>query len=199
MTRRTLPALTLAVLALSACAGGGISAERYLLPSPTRVTASPQSEPVRVALERVGLPGYLSEDRVASTADGTTVTLDEHARWAEDPRTAITRTLTASLARDEGLTVLSEPWPRRFDPDVRVRVTLDDFLRVGADRARLAGQFIVMEGGSEDVLAIEPFTLETTQSAADYAGFFEASAGLLGELGDRIRARIEEREEAGAD
>lgn len=204
-------AIALALLPFLSACGSGPAPQRYLLTAPLPANPGAQEARTRVALERVGIPGYLEEDRIASEAPGPRIVYDEDDRWAEDPRVAITRAVEGTLSAEPGLIVLAEPWPRRFRPDVKVQVDFDRFLRSADGGVSMSGHFIVMAGDGDEVLTIEPFAL--TQGGAltrageggvpTYDVFFSAASQAIQELSDQIVRALPEPEapeapEAGA-
>lgn len=183
--------ITLAAVAAALLAGCGSSPapERYLLTVPP--AAPVQAQGTRIALERVGVPGYLEGDRVASEAPGARIVFDEDDRWAEDPRVAITRALEGTLSAEPGLTVLAEPWPRRYRPDFRLQVDFDRVLRTTRGGASLSGHFIVMAGDGDEVLTIRPFSIEEAglgggEEEPSYDAFFAATSAALRRLSDEV-------------
>ena len=194
-------AIIAALLPLLAACGTAPPPQRYLLSAPTVATARPEAARVRVALERVGIPGYLEEDRIASEAPGPRIVYDEDDRWAEDPRVAITRAMEGTLSAEPALIVLAEPWPRRFRPDIKLQVDFDRFLRTADGGASMSGHFIVMAGDGDEVLTIEPFALTEAGegTAPSYDVFFGAASRAIQELSDQIVRALPEPEAPSAD
>ena len=77
---------------------------------------------------------------------GSQVSLADRERWAEQPRDALSRLLGDRLSLLSDATVLAEPWPRGFDPQVRVEVVFDRLLREASGGAEMAGQISLISG-----------------------------------------------------
>ncbi len=105
----------------------------------------------------VTLPGYASTAQIASlSVDGTVTQEDDH-RWAEEPAVAISRLLVNRLRERADTTVLSEPWPRDYQPMARVEVVFDRLLREPRGGADMTGQILLLSGNGRTLLKTIPF------------------------------------------
>lgn len=162
-----LGSLLLAAVLLTAC-GSGPPPRLYLLEpqalESTREEAATEQARSAPALSSLGvatitLPGYASGAQIASLAVNGTVTQEDGHRWAEEPAVAISRLLVNRLRERGQTTVLSEPWPRDFQPAARVKVVFDRLLREPQGGADMSGQIQLLSGDGRTLLKTVPFEL----------------------------------------
>lgn len=188
---KVLAAVFGASIAVSACSVP--PPELYLLRAPDQV--EPLAEAGRyelIGLEEFSLPSYGDDDKIVSVIEGGRIRRDDANRWAEQPGNALTRVVSRSLGRHLDANVVVEPFPRGFEPDLRVVVRFDQFLRGMEGRPELGGQFFLISGDGREVLHIEPFELSAETVDASPAGDSAASDGAggaaAGAYSDFVRA-----------
>ena len=164
-----LGSLLLAAALLTAC-GNGPPPRLYLLephalePSTeqnvgegAKVQKRSASGLSSLGVASVTLPGYASGAQIASLSANGTVTQEDGHRWAEEPAVAIGRLLVNRLRERADATVLSEPWPRDYQPGARVKVVFDRLLREPNGGADMSGQILLLSGDGRNLLKTVPF------------------------------------------
>ncbi|MEO1658617.1 MAG: PqiC family protein [Pseudomonadota bacterium] len=184
---KSLPLLI--VLVLTACASA--PPKFYLLEAPSALSESqaPSGVYETIGIGRVSLPAYASSEKIARVDEGRRLYKDDDHRWAEPPADGLTRVLAAALSSRTGATVITEPFPRGLDPDLRVSVQFDRFLRSPSGAAMIAGQYTIEDSRGRRVLAIEPFSFEVASASAGYSAYADAVARAVGRLGAEISQR----------
>lgn len=160
MSWKSLAAGIGAVMTVSACSAP--PPDLYLLRAPKEV--KPLAETTRfelIGLEEFSLPSYGDGDKIVTVVDDGRIHRDDANRWAEQPAKALTRVVSRSLGRYLDANVVIEPFPRGFDPDLRVMVRFDQFLRGQEGRPELGGQFFLISGDGREVRHIEAFELSS--------------------------------------
>ena len=159
-----------------------------------RFIAAPQVTPdVRVSsrfssveLREVSLPEYAAREEIyVENADG--MLTESELFWADDPPRAVTLALSRNLAEITRVPVAPEPWPFDAQPDGRVDVLVERFLRAPDGSLVLAGQYFVadMAGRGRDRARL--FTLtEPLTSEASAAEAASARARLVAALAVKI-------------
>ncbi|MEM6604317.1 MAG: ABC-type transport auxiliary lipoprotein family protein [Pseudomonadota bacterium] len=186
------------VLAALAGCGSTPSPNLYLIPSPTLVTAGPNTtHPAAHTVEDPGafllavadvtLPSYAKDRRIAVQADSAKLAREEGHRWAADPEDLVVEALVHRLrARRVDAWPLPLPPPYRADKTLVVR--FDEFLLHQNSTAQLAGHFAVINEGRPTVS--QPFQLRSGR--VDGAGDYAAAVGtVLDELSGLITAALE--------
>lgn len=179
-------ALTAIACSLSACLSGA-PPTRYLL-EPTAVSGIERpSKPIdAIGVSSINVPGYIKESSIAVRGEGARLTLIGHSQWAEAPELALTRTLAESLRLRSGASVIIEPLPRGFDPQVRVEVTIDRLLAEPRGVADVSGQVRLISGDGRDLLRVLPFQILQRGRGGDFDGFFDALSISLDDLASLI-------------
>ncbi|MEM9286027.1 MAG: PqiC family protein [Pseudomonadota bacterium] len=174
------------LLTLSACASA--PPKFYLLEAPSALASNQQATGPygTIGISRVALPAYASSEKIARVDEDRQLFKEDDHRWAEPPADGLTRVLAAALASQTGATVITEPFPRGLDPDLRVSVQFDRFLRSPSGAAMIAGQYTLEDSLGRNVLAIEPFSVEVTSDSAGYNAYADAVADAVGRLGAEI-------------
>lgn len=175
------------VLILSSCSGSP-PPDLYLLDVGSAGPKDTMPWYERIGMEKVRLPAYAQSDRIASLRSDHIVVQDDDNRWAEPPEEALSRVLALSLGRQLGGDVVVEPFPRGFDPDLRVQIRFDRFLRNGEGASEIAGQVTLLSGDGRSVLDIERFDVVTGASDLRYAAYVEAVSLAVDTLSERITA-----------
>ncbi|MEM6746713.1 MAG: PqiC family protein [Pseudomonadota bacterium] len=174
------------LLTLSACASA--PPKFYLLEAPSALASNQQATGPygTIGISRVALPAYASSEKIARVDEDRQLFKEDDHRWAEPPADGLTRVLAAALASQTGATVITEPFPRGLDPDLRVSVQFDRFLRSPSGAAMIAGQYTLEDSLGRNVLAIEPFSVEVASDSAGYNAYADAVADAVGRLGAEI-------------
>ncbi|MEM7741032.1 MAG: PqiC family protein [Pseudomonadota bacterium] len=185
-----LPSLALLLL-LTACAGA--PPKFYLLEAPSALTGEqvPVGDLKTVGIARVELPAYANTEKIARVDQSRQLFKEDDHRWAEPPADGLTRVLAASVATETGATVITAPFPRGLDPDLRVSVHFDRFLRSPSGAAMIAGQFMLEDSQGRNVLAIEPFSFEVASPSPGYSAYADAVAKAVGRLGAEISQKAQ--------
>jgi len=171
------------VLLLSSACGSGPPARMYLLEP---VLAPEAVEPIDgvtdIGLTVVNLPGYAADQRIASRNTQRLIRQAEKHRWAEEPEEAITRVLADRLRYMSKANVVVEPWPRGFEPQARVEVTLDKLLREASGGVEMSGQVEIIAGDGRSVKAIRTFQVIHYAETTDYNAYFDAVAAGINDI-----------------
>ena len=94
-----------------------------------------------VEVREVTLPLYAQAEEIHVGLPGGPIVQLEDARWADDPRRAVTLELASALAAVTGARVASEPWPFQSFPAATVTVRATQML-AGTDGVfRMSGQW----------------------------------------------------------
>ena len=134
--------LPIAALALLAACGPG--------PVLYTVPPAPSGQPVSIAFRtvevaEVSLPLYAEAEEIYVAAAGGALTSAPEARWADDPRRAMTLELSRALGEITGARVAAEPWPFEGLADARVTVRADEMVAGADGDFRLTGQYYVAD------------------------------------------------------
>ena len=176
-----LPWILSLFLLLGGCATGP-RAQLFLLEPWSAPAASSETNRINIralGLATISLPGYAQDEKIANRGPEGSVILDDRHRWAEEPEAAMTRTLSSSLRHHSGATVISEPWPRGFEPEARVEVVFDRLLREPDGGVDMEGQVHLIAGDGRRVLSVRPFDIRIGGLSETPAAFFAAiSRGL---------------------
>lgn len=182
---RAMTLIVSTMLLFSAC-GSGPPPRLYLLerpPVPADASDSiAQSTINALGISEVKVPGYASDTRIANLkSNGVVVQIDDE-RWAEEPEDAITRLFAEQLRRRTGSSVLIEPWPRDYDPEARVEVTVEKLVREPDGGANLSGRIYLISGDGRRLLKALAFNTRASGSSLDATEFFRAVAVIVDEL-----------------
>lgn len=110
-----------------------------------------------IGMSVITLPEYANSQAIPTRVDNAQVKLSEYYKWAESPDGAITRVLANRIQAFTGAKTLIEPWPRGFEPEVRVEYDFYKLLRDELGGVEVSGQLRLISGDGDDVLAIENF------------------------------------------
>jgi len=138
----------------------------------------------------VSLPGYARDPRIARLVEDGGIVQDDGARWAEEPEDAITRALAERLRFITDAVVIVEPWPRGFNPDARIELSIDRLLQRGDGSAEIVGQVRLISGDGRSVDGVS--NIEATALANDpsAAGYMRAVSIAINHISDRIVAAL---------
>ena len=181
--RIALSTLSLLALLLGSACGSGPPARLYLLEP---VLAPELSEPLAnitdLGITVVSLPSYASDQRIASRNQDHLIVQAAKHKWAEDPEEAITRVLADRLRYITKANVVTEPWPRGFEPQARVEVSFDKLLREASGGVEMAGQIEIIAGDGRSVKSIRTFQLIHYAESTDYSAYFSAVAAGINDI-----------------
>ena len=135
-----------------------------------------------LGLTVVRLPGYANDQRIASRGQERLIVQAEKHRWAEEPEEAITRVLANRLRYITKANVVTEPWPRGYEPQARVEVSLDKLLREASGGVEMAGQIKIIAGDGRSVKAIRTFQVFHYAESTDYNAYFSAVAAGINDI-----------------
>jgi len=177
--KEALTTVTLAsVVGLAACSGGP-PPQLFLLD--TRIGGVSTDAALTTSLEALGisqitLPGYASDERIASIQANGRIVQHEVQRWAEEPEAAITRLLSARLRDRASATVLVEPYPRDYAPQARIDILFDRLLGLPGGGAHLSGQIQLLSGNGRKLMQSVPFDIRSPALSSDVTQFLSAVA-----------------------
>lgn len=176
-----------ACAAVGACSPGPAPSLYFLdaAPSPANYTA----DAVRVGLAEISLPAYARKVQIANRTRDHRIVQDDDHRWAAPPAEAISDALANALEAQLAGPVVPRPYPRGFQPDLRVRVAFDRFLRSDDGAAELAGQYFIIGAADEDV-GIRRFQITAAADDESYEAYMRAVADGLGALAADIAASL---------
>lgn len=176
---------------LAGCASKPAPKLYFLDHASTQVVEQKYQE--RIGLSEVILPSYARKEKIASLADRHRIFQDENHRWAEPPEVAVSVAFTRSLEFRLSRSVLLQPYPRALAPALQVKIVFDRFLRGPNSQAELSGQYLLLTGDGDDVLAVVRFQYAVPADTADYPGYMGAVLKTISLISDRIAADVEER------
>lgn len=136
----------LAVLALlAACGTEPLLYAAPPVPAGERIGVFARSVEVR----EVSLPLYAEAEEIHVGLPGGGIAPLDGARWADDPRRAVTLELAAAMADATGARVAAEPWPFQSFPAATVTVRATQML-AGTDGVfRMSGQWATADRDGE--------------------------------------------------
>ncbi|MFQ6550750.1 membrane integrity-associated transporter subunit PqiC [Aestuariibius insulae] len=130
---------------LAAC--GGDPALRFAVPQAPpgdRIAISARSVEVR----EVTLPTYASSEEIFFESSTGSISSDPSLLWADDPRRAMTLSLSRLIGEVTGAQTASEPWPFEAFAEARVEVRVDEMIAGANGLFRLSGQYFVASDSS---------------------------------------------------
>lgn len=180
--RYGLIALLACLLVVVSACGGGPPPKLYLLELPaTDISESPSSIDA-LGIAQITLPGYATDERIASLSSAGVVSQFNDHRWAEEPEVAITRLLAEQLEQHGAKTVLQEPLPRDYKPDARVEVNFSRLLREKHGGASLSGQIQLLSGDGRSLLQLIAFDFAVLGESTGSREYFRAVATGVDEI-----------------
>jgi len=147
----------------------------------------------RIGLAEVILPSYARKDKIASLVERHQIVQDDDNRWAEPPEEALSVAFTRALELRLSRSVLLQPYPRSLKPSMQIKIVFDRFLRGLNSQAELSGQYLLLSGDGDKVLAIVRFQYSVPAHRPDYPGYMAAVLETVKLISDRIAADVEER------
>ncbi|MEE9333832.1 MAG: PqiC family protein [Granulosicoccaceae bacterium] len=181
--RMVLSTLSLLALLLGSACGSGPPAKMYLLePVLAPELVEPMAKVTDLGITVVSLPGYASDPRIASRSQERLIVQAERHRWAEDPEEAITRVLADRLRYITKANVVTEPWPRGYEPQARVEVSFDRLLRESSGGVEMAGQIKIIAGDGRSVKAIRTFQVIHYAESTEFRAYFSAVAAGINDI-----------------
>ena len=94
-----------------------------------------------IEVREVSLPLYAESEEIHVGMAGGAIAPLEGARWADDPRRAVTLELASALAAATSARVASEPWPYQSLPEATVTVRAMQMLAGTDGLFRISGQW----------------------------------------------------------
>lgn len=185
-------ALLSTTLAVASCSSGP-PPKLYLL-EPVSDLATEVTPPAidTIGLGKVSLPDYASDNSIATRIEGVQIGIDDRQRWAERPADALSRLFADRLSQMADATVLSEPWPRGFDPDYRVEIQFDKLLREASGGVEMSGHVNLISGDGRRVLGVMPFRQTQFSQSDELPAFFKAVAAGVNEIARTITTTLSE-------
>ncbi len=171
---------------VSACRGG---------PPPKEFLLEPLQDPgyefeaqvvSAIAMAKVVMPGYANDSRLASRRDRHQIVFDDRVKWADSPEDAVTRVLADRLRFHLEANVIIEPWPRGYEPEARVEVEFDKFLRDASGGAEVAGQIRLISGDGKKVLSVRTFEFLRYGAGSSPEAFFSAASACVNDVSRMI-------------
>ena len=191
--------LVIVMLGVSAC-GSGPSPRLYLLePRQESTPRDVRAIFTELGLSVVSLPGYATDERIATRSKSASVSIDDRHRWAESPDKAITRVLADGLRVHSGATVLTEPLPRGYQPQARIEVVFDRLLRAANGGSDMAGQIRLIAGDGRSVLSVVPFQVAYDGNSPERAAFFRSTAAGVNDIAHMAITALQEELAVSAD
>ena len=173
-------------LLLAAC---GADPVLYAAPPPVpageRIAVFASSIEVR----EVSLPLYAESEEVHVGMPGGAIAPLEGARWADDPRRAVTLELASALATATGARVASEPWPYQSFPEATVTVRATQMLAGIDGLFRMSGQWATGDHDGERERAGRFEVTAPIAPGTGIAGIAAARAVAVRDLARTIASR----------
>ncbi len=184
---------------LFACAGVACarSPDPRLYTLPVTAGARVSDAPAIIELMRPSIAGYLDRPGIVREITEQRLEASEKDRWAEPLAEMVSRVLAQDLAaRLPNTQVFTEVGTVRALPGARVQVDLVRFQRAG-DEVILVASVGIARGDAGSGAVIERVELRAAADG-DTSAVVAAMGKLLGELADRVAARLGARS-AGAE
>jgi uncharacterized lipoprotein YmbA len=116
--------------------GCGGSMQQYMLSTPTRISAVGHLRHVQIGVDKIGIPAYLSGNKIPVQSAAGELTYCDSAIWASAPEKGLTEHMIAYLQkRFVTPAVYRYPWDIERKQGVRLKVTLSRFVYVEAKNA----------------------------------------------------------------
>jgi uncharacterized lipoprotein YmbA len=159
---------------------------------PTFFALSPQpgpalrSQPLKIELRRVGMPGYLDRPQIVRRATPERLDLEGDERWGSPLDEMVSATLAEDLAqRLPSSVVFAESGAISAIADVRVEVQLLRFER-GADGLVALSAEVAVHSASSDSSATNRYTANEKPPSGRTSDVVISLSRLLAQLADRI-------------
>jgi uncharacterized protein len=182
---RALAALA-TIVALAACGGP----DYYLLPPPRPAVTQLPSPVASIVVSEIDLPTYAEALEVAELIGPLALQLDSSVSWADNPRRAMTRNLSAALESRLSARVAPDPWPGFDNPDLRIEVRVDRLVGAPVATLEFAGQYFIISPESGSLTAAERFSYRLPVPGEGIPALAAAHAAAIDRLADDIAARI---------
>ncbi len=143
-----------------------------------------------VGLAQVILPSYARKDKIASLVNRHRIFQDDDHRWAEPPEEAVSVAFTRALESRLNRSVLLQPYPRALAPTLQIKIVFDRFLRGFRGQAELSGQYLLLTGNGDKVIAVSRFQFSVPVDTTEYTSFMEAVVRSINLVSDRIAADV---------
>ena len=184
------------ILLLTGWLAGCATKAHYTIAAPHALTSRGQLAGKVIGVERIRLPGYMQDGKIAIQHADNRITYLEDADWAVDLPDDLTDTLIFDLQKSlQGAHVLHYPWEasQRLDAVVSISVT-----RFIAYRDAVYLDAIIRIGGKERVVSLRvPVDIRKTRSvvAGMQKAFERLEDAVIGFLDDiSVSKKAEERD-----
>ena len=169
--------LLCAMILLVGCSAGGSSSAYYALQPAQMAAAVEGGAQLVIGIGPVNLPAYLDRDAIVTRLSPNRLKVNESHRWAGSLKDEILRILAANLkAACPKVNVRIHPWAGDDKPDVRFRVTIQNFEGRRAADVDLKAAWSVEDSRSE----IAPLQREAHITQAIDGGDFESLTAAMG-------------------
>ncbi len=180
------------LLLLGSACSSGPAPKLYLLEPVFEASTQLESSDIKaIGLSTVVLPGYASDDRLASRVGGSQVVHDDHVKWADSPDEAVTRVLANRLRYYLGAQVVVEPFPRGYEAQVRVEVVFEKLIREPSGGTEMSGQIRISSGDGKQLNALKSFQIVRYGKSQLPDAFFEATSLGLNDISLIVASHFE--------
>jgi hypothetical protein len=182
-------AFLLAALPLLGC-GSSPKTNFFTLEPVKSQTQATQNDGAAIQLAAVHIPPALDRREMVRRTGGEALDVSDQDRWGAPFDEMVQRTLTQDLASrlPPGRVIYpDQPAPTGTDPVV---IDILEFADDGAGRVVFQGSWSVLKSGSSVPLLDQQIRLSAPVGGKDFAGEAEAMSTVLGQLSDRIAARV---------
>jgi hypothetical protein len=170
-----------ASLAILLCACGSTPKTHYYLIGATENVDTTVASTYSVGIGPIQMAEYLQRPQLITVEDNNILYSDFH-RWGEPLKTAVTRVVTLNLvALLKNSNIVLFPWRSDEIPEMRVRITVIDFNRIG-DQALLTVNWEVdlSTDPTREIQNLETFEVAVKEDG--YEDLAKAYSELLGKL-----------------
>ena len=181
-------------LLLAGCGSAGESAVNYYLISPAEDAGGPLVSDLKIEIIDLKIPQYLERFQIASRRDDNQLVFASSHQWAENLRKNLLRTLAQNLTLYLGAADVGTPANRSAsEPDVRVRLFIEQFERSPDGHVRLVARWQLTGGEPRETLTTRLGRYESPSpvDAKDFAGTVRAMGELFARLSKDLASAIE--------
>ena len=162
-----------------------------LTPTPPSRTLPPVSGGSQIEVAEVPLPAIIDRNEIVISEGNGQLDVMQNAEWGAPLGSLIRQTLTADLQSRLGNDVVLSPGALATRPGLRIlKLNIQQFMGSADGRVVLNADWQVLRAGSSTVLA-QSHEVITAQAASGKApDIVPAMSRALGELADRVAARV---------
>lgn len=186
LIRSKLYGYLIVALAVSGCA----SPDFYLLPAPQAPVAQLAAPVSTISVAEMNLPTYADAIEMAQLTGDGILRLDQTASWADTPRRALTRHLSAALDARLSARVTTEPWPGFDSPGLRLEVSVDRLVGSPETAVEFTGQYVIIVPDTGNIYLSDRFAIVSDVVTPGYTGLADAHGRAVERLSDLIASRI---------